>query len=66
MVLHDLNQVLSLRDRVLLLYRGYLAFNGSYAELPASEALEAAFRVRPVIRPGLAFERKRARQSSYK
>lgn len=55
-VLHDLNQALSLCDEVHLLHRGRLLFSGEPQALAESRAIETAFGVRPITREGLDFD----------
>ena len=55
-VLHDLNQALSLCDQVQVLAQGHLLYAGKPDQLAASGAIEAAFGVRPRPGTGLDFE----------
>ncbi|MCD2172349.1 ABC transporter ATP-binding protein [Rhizobium sp. C4] len=45
MAIHDLNQAMSIADRISLLEKGRLVFDGSAADLAASGLIERVFRV---------------------
>jgi len=55
-VLHDLNQALSLCDEICLLHQGQLLYAGNPEGLIPSRAIETAFGVEPLMRPGLDFK----------
>lgn len=54
-VLHDIPQAVELCDRILLLHDGLPLYDGPAGGLYASDAIEKAFRVRPVPDSGVTF-----------
>lgn len=57
-VLHDLNMLDTVCDRVLLMNAGTIIFDGTPADCLHSEALEKAFGVRILTNKGISFEKR--------